>query len=214
MPYRQTVWIARHASRLDFVNPDWHRTAPNPFDPPLSEEGAIQSRQLGRRLSGEGIARIFSSPFLRAVETAHHVADILDLPVEIEQGACEWLNPDWFPSQPEWTVLEALGRDFPRIAGQDASVVSPDYPETWEDMLARTATVIRTLTARTQEDILIIGHGASLLGFTRALVSGEPGINADFCALVKLVRLKTRWQLELAGDTSFLERATGESRFI
>lgn len=214
MPYQQTVWIARHASRLDFVDPDWHRTAPNPFDPPLSEEGAVQARQLGRRLSGEGIARIFSSPFLRAVETAHHVADILDLPVEIEQGACEWLNPDWFSSQPEWSVPEALGKDFPRIAGKDASVVSPDYPETWEDMLTRTATVIRTLTARTQEDILIIGHGASLLGFTRALVSGEPGINADFCALVKLVRLKTHWQLELAGDTSFLERASGESRFV
>jgi broad specificity phosphatase PhoE len=214
VPYQQTVWIARHASRLDFVNPDWHRTASNPFDPPLSEEGAIQARQLGRRLSGEGIARIFSSPFLRAVETAHHVADVLDLPVEIEQGACEWLNPDWFPSQPEWTIPEALGKDFPRIAGQDASVVSPDYPETWQDMLTRTATVIRTLTDRTQEDILIIGHGASLLGFTRALVSGEPEINADFCALVKLARLKSRWQLELAGDTSFLERASGESRFI
>jgi broad specificity phosphatase PhoE len=214
VPHQQTVWIARHASRLDFVDADWHRSAPNPFDPPLSAEGAIQSRQLGRRLSGEGIARIFSSPFRRAVETAHHVADILDLRVEIEQGACEWLNPDWFPGHPEWTGPDELGKDFPRIAREGASVVSPNYPETWEDMLTRTATAIRTLTARIPEDILIIGHGASLLGFTRALVSGEPEVNADFCALVKLVRLNTRWQLELAGDTSFLERASGETRFI
>ncbi len=214
MPEQQTVWIARHASRRDFVDSDWYRTAPNPYDPPLSDEGVTQATQLGRRLCGENIARIFSSPFLRTVETAHQVADMLDLPVELEQGACEWLNADWFPARPEWTAPEALAMNFPRIIGRDASVVIPNYPETWEDLLTRTATAIRTLTAQTQADILIIGHGASLLGFTRALVRGEPEINADFCALVKLVRLNTRWQMELNGDTSFLSRPAGETRFI
>ena len=36
---------------------------------------------------------IFASPFLRAVETADHIAEVLDRPVLIERGASEWLNP-------------------------------------------------------------------------------------------------------------------------
>lgn len=214
MPHEQTVWIARHASRLDFVDPDWHRSAPNPYDPPLSDDGVTQARELGNRLDGEGITRIFSSPFQRAVETAHQVADILDLPVEIEQGACEWLNASWFITQPVWGSPEKLAMDFPRIVGQDHSSVFPRFPETWDDLLMRTGTTIRTLASQTGDDILIIGHGASLLGFTRALLGEEPEINADYCALVKLVRRGVRWEMELNGDTSFLGYAAGETRFI
>ena len=211
---QQTVWIARHGSRLDFVDPDWCRTATNPFDPPLSEDGVIQARELGKRLSSEGIARIFSSPFRRAVETAHQVADFLDLTVEIERGACEWLNPAWFPRRPEWNNPEKLSSDFFRLVEQDNSVISPGYPESWEDLLARTAKTIRILTGQTQDDILIVGHGASLLGFTWALTGGEPEVNADYCALVKIVRQDEGWQLELNGDTSFLGSTLGETRFI
>lgn len=214
MPHEQTIWIARHASRLDFVDPDWHRSAPNPYDPPLSDDGVTQARELGNRLEGEGITRIFSSPFRRTVETAHHVADILALPVEIEQGACEWLNASWFPGQPAWGSPEELSIDFPRILGQDDSAVIPRFPETWEDLLARTGKTIRTLASQTGDDILVIGHGASLLGFAQALLGEEPEINADYCALVKLVRRDLRWQMELNGDTSFLGYAAGETRFI
>lgn len=212
--YEQTVWIARHGSRLDFVDPDWYRTAPNPFDPPLSEDGLIQARELGGRLHSEGITRIFSSPFRRALETAHQVADVLDLSVEIEQGACEWLNPGWFPRRPEWNAPQELSSDFFRLVEQDNSVVSPEYPETWEDLLKRTATTIGILTGQTRDDILIVGHGASLLGLTWALTGGEPEIDADYCALVKIVRQGERWELELNGDTSFLGHASGETRFV
>lgn len=59
----QTVWIARHANRLDFVNPDWFLTAERRYDPPLSEDGIVQAQQLARRLKPENIAHIFASPF-------------------------------------------------------------------------------------------------------------------------------------------------------
>ncbi|MGK7892391.1 MAG: histidine phosphatase family protein, partial [Xenococcus sp. (in: cyanobacteria)] len=36
---KQTVWIARHGNRLDFVNPEWFNTATRRYDPPLSEDG-------------------------------------------------------------------------------------------------------------------------------------------------------------------------------
>lgn len=49
----QIVWIARHGNRLDFVNPEWFNTAERPYDPPLSEDGIVQAKQLGQRLVGE-----------------------------------------------------------------------------------------------------------------------------------------------------------------
>ncbi|HEY9706683.1 MAG TPA: histidine phosphatase family protein, partial [Oculatellaceae cyanobacterium] len=96
----QTVWIARHGNRLDFVNPEWFNTAERPYDPPLSEDGLIQAKQLGQRLVGEGIIHIFASPFLRTVQTANQVADALDLPIKLEFGLCEWLNPAWMKTDP------------------------------------------------------------------------------------------------------------------
>ncbi len=70
----QRVWIARHGNRLDFVNPDWFNTAPRRYDPPLSEDGFIQAKELANRLKLESLKHIFVSPFLRAIKTAYPVA--------------------------------------------------------------------------------------------------------------------------------------------
>jgi hypothetical protein len=40
---------------------------------------------------------------LRTVETAHHIAEVLELPVLIEHGAIEWLDPSWFAQMPTVT---------------------------------------------------------------------------------------------------------------
>lgn len=40
-------------------------------------------------LQREGIQAIYSSPFLRTLQTAHQVAAALDLPVHVEAGICE-----------------------------------------------------------------------------------------------------------------------------
>ncbi|CCQ68032.1 expressed protein [Crocosphaera watsonii WH 0402] len=58
-----TVWIARHGNRLDFVKPHWFNTAKRRYDPPLSEDGFVQAKQLGKRLQKENIGHIFASLF-------------------------------------------------------------------------------------------------------------------------------------------------------
>jgi broad specificity phosphatase PhoE len=211
----QTVWIARHGNRLDFVDPRWYLTAPHPFDPPLSEDGLVQACKLGERLKPEGIARIYSSPFLRALETAHQVAECLDLPVGIEQGASEWLNPAWFPESPRLVPPGECRARCPRLRETDGSVVRPVFPERWEDVLARTARCISTLVGQTRDDMLIVGHGASVLGFAQALAGTGARVNAELCALVKIVRRGGGWHMELNGDTSFLGQSfEGTTRFV
>ncbi len=212
----QTIWIARHGNRIDFVNPQWFDTAERPYDPHLSDDGIVQARQLAKRLQRESrITHIFSSPFLRTAQTANEVAEILDLSIKIDWGLCEWLNPDWMSAMPETLSRETLARHYPRI---DLSYSSdnPVYPETWDACLERSKNTVRRLAADyREEEILLIGHGASVIGTATGLVGTVDAteIKAALCCLVKVVRQNGEWSLELKGDTSHLVETESAIRF-
>ncbi len=211
----QIVWIARHANRLDFVNPEWFNTAERPFDPPISDDGVVQAQQLAQRLKQENIAHIFASPFLRTVQTANEVAQVLDLPIKLESGLSEWLNPAWMPTMPERLSIEALGKLFPRLDKSYTSRVVAEYPETSEAALERSGKTARLLADEFTEDILLVGHGASVLGATMGLVgeTAQTEVNAVLCCLVKIVRQHQAWVMELNGDTAHLSQAEKVIRF-
>jgi broad specificity phosphatase PhoE len=211
----QTVWIARHANRLDFVNPDWFLTAERRYDPPLSDDGMVQAQQLADRLRGEKIAHIFASPFLRTVQTANAVAEVLDLPVKLESGLSEWLNPDWMTAMPEKLSMTALTELFPRVDPSYISKSIARYPETKEQVLERAGNTAKILADEFSADILLVGHGASVWGATMGLVPslGEGDLKASLCCLIKVVLQESQWALELNGDTSHLERVEAVIRF-
>ena len=211
----QTVWIARHGNRLDFVNPEWFNTAERRYDPPLSDDGLVQAQQLGQRLVGEGITHIFASPFLRTVQTAILVAEILDLTIKVESGLSEWLNPHWMTAMPETLSLVELAEIFPRIDLSYTSRVTANYPETREQVLKRAGKTAKLLATEFAENILLVGHGASVLGMTMGLldVTVEPEINAALCCLVKLVGDGQEWVMELNGDVSHLNQVEKAIRF-
>ncbi len=211
----QTVWLARHGNRIDFVNPDWFLTAERRYDPHLSDDGVVQAQQLAQRLKGESIAHIFASPFLRTVQTANQVAEVLDLPLKLESGLSEWLNPVWMTAMPERLSLEALAELFPRIDLSYSSRVVAEYPETGEKALERSGETARLLADEFPEDILLVGHGASVMGATMGLVGGiaKSEVNAALCCLVKIVRQDQGWVMELNGDTSHLSQTEKVIRF-
>jgi len=196
---RQDIWICRHGNRIDFVDPSWKGS-----DPPLSPDGVVQAKETGIRLRNEGIQHIFSSPFLRTVETAHYIAEALDLSIKIEQGVCEWLNANWFPTPPIFLPLNEMRRRFPRIDETYISRVSPKFPESREEVNARCRAVANSLADTSRSSILIIGHGASVLGMTRALMGEDLSIKPGLCALVKIVRENGSARLALDGDSSHL----------
>jgi len=211
----QTIWIARHANRLDFVNPDWFNTAERRYDPPLSDDGIVQAGQLAQRLKQEKITAIFASPFLRTVQTANQVAEVLDLPINLESGLSEWLNPEWMSENPERMAITELISLFPRIDPNYTSGVIAQYPETEEIAFARSGETARKLAAEFREEILLVGHGASVLGATMGLVGeiAKTEITASLCCLIKVTRQEPKWVLELKGDTSHLTQIEEVIRF-
>lgn len=211
----QTIWIARHANRLDFVNPDWFNTAERRYDPPLSDDGIVQAGQLAQRLKQEKITAIFASPFLRTVQTANQVAEVLNLPIKLESGLSEWLNPEWMSENPERMAIAELIALFPRIDPNYTSRVISQYPETAETALERSGETARKLAAEFREEILLVGHGASVLGATIGLVGeiAKTEVKASLCCLIKVTRQEPKWVLELKGDTSHLTQIEEVIRF-
>lgn len=212
----QIVWIARHANRLDFVNPDWFLTAERRYDPPLSDDGFVQAKQLAERLKKEKIAHIFASPFLRTVQTANAVAEELDLRIRLETGLSEWLNPAWMTEEPERLSVPALKELFPRIDSSYTPRIAAKYPETHEQVRSRSGQTARCLaTEFFPEHILLVAHGASVLGAAMGLVGdvAKTEVKASLCSLVKVVLQGPEWLLELKGDTSHLTQVEEVIRF-
>ncbi len=212
----QIVWIARHANRLDFVNPDWFITAERRYDPPLSDDGLVQASQLAQRMKREKISHIFASPFLRTVQTAHAVAEVLDLPIYLETGLSEWLNPDWMTEEPEKHSLAELLKLFPRIDISYTPRIAAKYPETKHQVRQRSGQTARCLVQEcSPNNILMVAHGASVLGAAMGLVGdiAIAEVKASLCSLVKVVHQEGQWLLELKGDTSHLTNVEEVVRF-
>ncbi len=60
------------------------------FKHPLTEKGVEQAQAVARSLSGLQVAQIYTSPVMRAVQTAHILAESLQAPLEITEALREW----------------------------------------------------------------------------------------------------------------------------
>lgn len=206
------IWLARHGNRYDFVRPDWFTTAARPYDPPLSREGFVQARELADRLQREPIAHIFCSPYLRAVQTAAPIATALGLPLHLEAGWGEWLNPAWMQASPRLMAIADLQRHYPSIdldAGATHANVLPQYPEPTEaDAKRRLGRTLGHLLATYSGHLVLIGHAVAAPAALETLaIAPEQKLDTSPCSLVELLEeAPGRWRLALAGDTSHLSR--------
>jgi broad specificity phosphatase PhoE len=200
----KTVWIARHAHRFDFAYPEWFLTAERRYDPALSDEGFVQVQQLANRLKQEPIDHLFCSPFLRAIQTAQPLAQLLDLPLKIERGLGEWLNPDWMTEYPQTSPLEELTQKY-SIDQPYSSRLIPTYPESESAMMQRMASIAGQLVTEFSGNLLLVGHGATVGGITAGLMGENLIWQAPLACLTKIVYVKNRWKIELKADISHLE---------
>lgn len=201
------ILIARHGNRLDFVQPEWFNTAIRRYDPPLSEDGEIQAQELAQRLTKEKIDHLIASPFLRTIQTAHIVAEVLNLSIKLEAGLGEWHNPDWMSETPTIHPPWELKSRYPRLDNDYRSQISPKYPENREQVLTRMKLIAQKLTKQFEGNILLIGHGISVVGIAQGLLDSDchEEIKASLCSLTELVKTdQDNWQLILNGETSFL----------
>lgn len=182
-----------------------------PHDPPLSARGRAQAEALARRLAREPLAHVFSSPFLRCVETASPIAEALDLAVALDDGLSEWLNREWFPERPALLDRAALARSFPRVDPAYRARGASHYGESGEEALRRAGRLACRLVEEFAGDLLLVGHGASVLGAAAGLLGEAIGAERGslpselpYACLTQLVRDDRAWRVALRADTSHL----------
>jgi broad specificity phosphatase PhoE len=191
----QTLWLVRHAHRLDFVQPEWFETAIYPYDPPLSDQGGDRAIDLALQFSQVPIDRIFTSPFLRTIQTAAPLAKLLRLPIRLEWGLCEWLCQDWTLGFPATTPIADLIKSYPNIDADYQSLVMPCYPETTKELDARLHIIAHELVRDNSLTTLAIAHKGSVLGIVAALTGENHWQTYDLpCGgIIKLVCADGRW---------------------
>lgn len=207
------IWLARHANRQDFADPDWAATAERPHDPGLASDGVEQARQLGRRVASLDVDRILSSPFLRAVETASPAANALDQPLFLEPGLGEWLNADWFDRPPQTRSLSTLADRFGPVTLDHRPCREPTFPESRHESLARIGATGQCLVDRfPDETLLLVGHGMTVLGVLHGLIGSDvPNAGCPLASLTEVVHRDGEWTIRTRNDTSHLENGTRAS---
>lgn len=160
------LYYIRHGIRADARNPKWAEADTNPWDPPLSPNGRLQAEDIAACLPENGIEAVFSSPFLRALETAHVIAEQHDLTVLREEGLIEWLNPVWNRNIPaSWLPLSQARELFPRIDPDYTSLPPVMYPEVEEtiEVRARCRILLHHLISKQLPgNLVFVTHGAPL----------------------------------------------------
>jgi len=89
-------------------------------DPALSSEGHVQARQTGDLLAKEPVAAVYSSPLLRARQTAEAVARPHELDVEIVDDLIEVDVGDW--EGRAWDEIQRTDPEAYRLFMTDASI--------------------------------------------------------------------------------------------
>lgn len=207
-----SIWVCRHGERAD-AYPGWEETAERPHDPPLTQLGLRQAAASAAALTDEPIEAIYSSPFLRCMQTAAAVAKARGLRVRVEPGLSELLNAKWFSAHPvdagmsDEALAAAVGEDLldleyrpvydtptrraPAAAAATAESPAvdhellsfPEEPLAAADRYVRTLRVVQRLTPFS----LLVTHGFGVQAIAESC-DGVEVFECDYCALTRLRR--------------------------
>jgi len=200
----RNIYLIRHGHREDFIgdsedyNYEWAETAKNRFDPALSTLGRLQAQKLAATIKGLHVDHLFSSPFLRTIQTAFVLAQQWGLLVKIENGLSEWLNPNWFPSPVQHIDIKQFNSMFPDIIDTSYnSMINPQYPEPDEKdhVWPRVADTINSLLASFEGNLALVGHAASIIGAVFYLAGEILEVNTSLCSLIHFRMQDNAWHL-------------------
>jgi len=235
-PPTGSAWIVRHGERIDVVEPDWLQTTSRPHDPPLTEHGGQQAAATGAHLQqlGDRVDYVYTSPFLRCVQTAALIAKSIGVPLRVEPGLCEWLNGDWYEAndnpmdagmrtsklkhvadglgvridasyQPLWDTAGRCGQ--PQHGSQQHREVH--FPESSEQAIARYNSSLLHVRDATPHAVLVT-HGYGVWTLSEWCVGREITEDCGYCSATRTRRFPNRrgeelWRCDVLAQESHLD---------
>jgi broad specificity phosphatase PhoE len=148
------------------------RRDPGIIDPGLTELGQAQARAAAEQLAGQGIQRIIVSPYTRALQTAHPIAEALGVTPQINPLVRERYAFVCDIGTPRAALQQAWPQhDFTAIEDQ----WWPKAEESQASVLDRAARFRSALAARQDwASTLVVSHWGFILSLTgRSIANGE-----------------------------------------
>ena len=146
-----------------------------PGDPVLSVLGRQQAAWLGERLARTSFrGPIFSSPYRRTLETGAVIAEAIGAEVIPEAAFQEYVPRPGTPNF-EGLTSEQICALFPRVRRCEA-LPYPWFvsgPETQVEVRARVRPFLEALLTSHREEVLLVGHGASVHAGIAELIGPE-----------------------------------------
>lgn len=152
------LWIVRHGETDYNAAGRWQGAG---IDVPLNEVGREQAEKVAAELEGRDFAALYTSPMLRARQTARRIARATGLePIEIE-ALREAHHGEWEGKtkaeilagwRAEWDAFEAAPREVKRPGG-----------ESYGDTADRVWPTLEAIAARHPgDDVVVVTHGGPL----------------------------------------------------
>lgn len=157
---KKTFYFVRHGET------DWNSLGKiqGQTDIPLNENGRAQARALASRLAGLGIEHIYSSPLLRAKETAN----IINEKVGVERIVVNLLIKEVSFGDLEGKVYEEFTDEFKRLfdaiirnGDNDLKTLCVSFPngECFHEVFGRFQKFMQSIPDD-EDNVLIVSHGA------------------------------------------------------
>ncbi len=175
-------------------------------DPPLSELGQEQARQLATRLRAAGIAGIYVTTLQRTAQTAAPLAEALGLDLVVEPDLREVNLGDWEGGEFRKKVATGHPVALRMIAEERWDVIPGAEPAA--EFAGRVAAALERLAAaHPGQRVAAFTHGG-VIGQAVALASGSRPfafVGAENASISRLVITSDRWIVRGYNDTAHLD---------
>ena len=185
------AYLVRHgATDINLANPP--RLQGRGVNLGLSELGREQAQRTTEFLASRPIEVVYSSPLLRALETAETIAEPHELPVMMIEELTEVHVGDW--EGMSWPDIEAADRDYYTRYMADTGSVPYLNGESFQDVQDRALPALRNLMeANRGREIVIVAHNivnrTCLAGLLHIPIAKARAISQDNCG-INVLRLK------------------------
>lgn len=150
----RNIYFVRHSIRDTTIQEDQIA--------PLTFEGHQLAVKLVDLFKEKSIKHIFSSPYLRAIQTIQPIADFYQLDVALVEELHERKVGTWVANFPEFTKKQWQDFDYHLAQGESLNQV-----------LQRILPVYQEILDETTDDIIICGHGTAFAVLFYHLTKGQ-----------------------------------------
>lgn len=156
-------------------------------DIPLNETGRKQAQYLAEGMKKRPVAHVYSSPQIRALETARAIAASQGVEVTAIPGLREVEFGDW----EGMTWGEIKERDPERYASwvETPAEVTPPGGESRAQIYERIGDAVSTIIKEAKGDVAVVSHGAALVYAVSYMFRNEVGPHDEI--IVKNVSITT-----------------------